>query len=344
MKTKVIMSISEQSTHRILLSGTPMDYPRHLFSQIYIVNPTIFPRFWNESDAFENGNFYYATRYCKPIKVPLNRFHRNGYKGYKVKHIYTFDGCERESELNAILSHCIMIRRKKQDVLSQLPPKIRERIIIDKVSKKDLFYGISDFDIDDNNDNFQLDTDLSKDMNFMEKWRMMAEIKVDKVKEYIKSVIIPQLEHNPNKIILYGHHRNMLSMISEEMKSNNIGYILIDGSVPNIMRGSLVEKFQADNNEVRVAILSICAANSGITLTKATVMYITELYWSPVEVLQCEDRVHRIGQHNSVLIQYLILEGSTDEILWYMICNKARCASKCIDNKNINNLSSSIIK
>ena len=39
---------------------------------------------------------------------------------------------------------------------------------------------------------------------------------------------------------------------------------------------------------------------------------------------QAEDRIHRIGQKNSVLIQYLVAKGTIDEVLWRMICNKVK--------------------
>ena len=60
----------------------------------------------------------------------------------------------------------------------------------------------------------------------------------------------------------------------------------------------------------------------GITLTAADHIIFSELHWTPGVMEQAEDRVHRIGQENSVLVQYLVARGTIDEVLWRMLCNK----------------------
>lgn len=60
----------------------------------------------------------------------------------------------------------------------------------------------------------------------------------------------------------------------------------------------------------------------GITLTAADHIIFSELHWTPGVMEQAEDRVHRIGQENSVLVQYLVAKGTIDEVLWRMLCNK----------------------
>merc|ERR1712157_395002 len=80
-------------------------------------------------------------------------------------------------------------------------------------------------------------------------------------------------------------------------------------------RSGLVQKFQ-ENEVYRAAILSIKAAGVGLTLTAASLVIMAELDWTPGNLVQAEDRAHRIGQASSVLVHYLHMKGSIDDIIW----------------------------
>ena len=69
-------------------------------------------------------------------------------------------------------------------------------------------------------------------------------------------------------------------MLQTELEENKHDFIRIDGATPSEQRTQLVEKFQTDENCL-CALLSICAANSGITLTAASLVCFAELYWNP---------------------------------------------------------------
>ena len=65
--------------------------------------------------------------------------------------------------------------------------------------------------------------------------------------------------------------------------------------------------------QCRAAVLSITAAGVGLTLHAANCVVFTELYWNPGQLLQAEDRVHRVGQQLQVDIKYLICTGTLDD-------------------------------
>jgi hypothetical protein len=73
------------------------------------------------------------------------------------------------------------------------------------------------------------------------------------------------------------------------------------------------------------------AAGTGITLTPCSDVVFAELQWTPGLMFQCEDRVHRIGQENSVLIRYLLARGTFDDTVWNMLQKKLSVIGKTLE-------------
>jgi SWI/SNF-related matrix-associated actin-dependent regulator 1 of chromatin subfamily A len=86
--------------------------------------------------------------------------------------------------------------------------------------------------------------------------------------------------------------------------------VTLTGDHNQTQRQTAVETFQAGDADVFIG--TIGAAGVGITLTAASHVVFAELSWVPGDVSQAEDRCHRIGQQDSVLIQHLVVDGSLD--------------------------------
>jgi len=95
-------------------------------------------------------------------------------------------------------------------------------------------------------------------------------------------------------------------------------------------RQQAVDNFQ-NNDNCRVFIGSITAAGVGITLTAASTVIFAELDWVPGNLTQAEDRCHRIGQHDSVLVQHIIYENSVDAYLAQKIVAKQDIIEQVVD-------------
>lgn len=210
-----------------------------------------------------------------------------------------------------------MLRRLKSEVLSQLPAKQRKvvTVTIDGISTrtkaalsaaaKELARG-----------NRSKTEEKEALLVF---YNHTAEAKLQAIMEYITDM----LECGREKFLVFAHHKLVLDHITTELSKKDVSFIRIDGTTASAERQQLCNKFQA-SAKTCVAVLSITAANMGITLHSADLVVFAELFWNPGVLIQAEDRVHRIGQTSNVNIHYLVAKGTADDHLWPMIQLKMR--------------------
>ncbi|KAM0671609.1 SWI/SNF- matrix-associated actin-dependent regulator of chromatin subfamily A-like protein 1 [Ordospora colligata] len=276
-RTKAIVPLLQKTRRALMLSGTPaVSRPLELYPILSALDKTMFPRF-NE----------YGVRYCN---------------GRKVGNWYDYKGCSNAEELNYVLKKCFMIRRTKDEVLSQLPAKSRRQVYlqcsrVQHEQEKEL---------------------LGEDVNssIVVQYREAVGLKMDSVKEYLETVV-----RSGVKFIVFCHHIEMMDGLNVFFESLGVSMIRIDGSTPSNSRHLLVKKYQ-DDNEVRLALLSITACSTGLTLTAGKLVVFAELYWNPGVLLQAEDRIHRIGQKSNVDVVYLVAKGTVDEYVWPKLLSK----------------------
>src|SRR5207249_1398180 len=87
-------------------------------------------------------------------------------------------------------------------------------------------------------------------------------------------------------------------------------------------------------DEMRVALLSIMAANNGITLTAADIVLFSELTWDPSALFQGEDRAHRIGRCDKVIVKYIVAKDTIDDLMWSVITKKIHTTENILDKSN----------
>uniref|UniRef100_A0A8V5FQE3 SWI/SNF-related matrix-associated actin-dependent regulator of chromatin subfamily A-like protein 1 n=1 Tax=Melopsittacus undulatus TaxID=13146 RepID=A0A8V5FQE3_MELUD len=229
----------------------------------------------------------FGLRYCDAKKMPWG---------------WDYSGSSNLTELKILLEESIMIRRLKSDVLSQLPAKQRKMVVVapEKMSAK-------------------TKAKQQEKEALLIFYSSTAEAKIHSVIEYVLDL----LESGNNKFLVFAHHKIVLDAIVAELEKKHVEYIRIDGSTPSAERQSLCQKFQLSEEQV-VAVLSLTAANMGLTLSAADLVVFAELFWNPGVLIQAEDRAHRIGQTSSVNIHYLVAKGTADDYLWPMIEEKIK--------------------
>jgi SWI/SNF-related matrix-associated actin-dependent regulator 1 of chromatin subfamily A len=107
--------------------------------------------------------------------------------------------------------------------------------------------------------------------------------------------------------------------------------VRVDGKVTDKkLRTLAVRRFQRDKT-CRLFVGNSRAAGVGLTLTAASTLVIAELGWTPGEIRQVEDRVHRISQDNPVTIIYLVAKGSVEEKVARIIATKDDILNAVLD-------------
>eukprot|EP00033_Pygsuia_biforma_P002088 GCRY01002318.1.p1 GENE.GCRY01002318.1~~GCRY01002318.1.p1 ORF type:complete len:677 (+),score=146.03 GCRY01002318.1:317-2347(+) len=300
-RTKSVLHIIKGARRRILLSGTvALSRPVELFTQISAVIPSLF-----------TGFLPFATRYCGPHQTAFGT---------------TYNGSTHAPELAHILSH-FLIRRFKSGVLSQLPPKIRQTVRLAHKGSREFFRQVQQFDpnsIDLSSSSSSLAVPAGRGgKNFAELYQETGKLKVSGVLDFLEETC-----SGTGKSIVFAHHQSVIESLAQGIQQRKLGgFIRIEGSTPPGDRHRLIHDFNT-NASFQIALLSILAANAGVTLTAASRVIFAELYFVPGILKQCEDRAHRIGQKDTVNVVYLLLEGGLDDRIWPMVERKLQVLSE----------------
>ncbi|WZY93550.1 hypothetical protein YC2023_065879 [Brassica napus] len=295
-RTTATLPVIKKAQYAILLSGTPaLSRPIELFKQLEALYP----------DVYRNVHEY-GSRYCK-----------GGVFGI-------YQGASNHEELHNLMKATVMIRRLKKDVLSELPSKRRQQVFLDLAEKdmKQINALFRELKVVKAKIKDCMSEDDIKSLKFTEKqlinkiYTDSAEAKIPAVTDYLGTVLEAGC-----KFLVFAHHQSMLEALHQFLKKKKVGCIRIDGSTPASSRQALVSDFQG-NDEIKAAVLSIRAAGVGITLTAASTVIFAELAWTPGDLIQAEDRAHRIGQVSSVNIHYLLANDTVDDIIWDVVQSK----------------------
>ncbi|KEG09841.1 putative DNA helicase [Trypanosoma grayi] len=309
-RTVATLKICRDATRVLLLSGTPtLSRPIELYPQLQaIMHPS-----WTPTKS------QFGARYCNAF---VSRFGVD------------YTGHSNMSELHVLLQH-FAIRRTKVELGNELPSKSRQLLYVYVTPKerKALEKGVAAL-----RKSLKDGGGLSADGNAasaeyssspragsaLDLKSATARAKVAAVQDYVRS-IAEQIVESGQKVIFFAHHRCMMEAIRGTVEkvhpAEPLDFIYIVGDTPAAQRDELIRHFQTQAR-CHVAILSMQACGVGHNLTCATMVVFAELDWNPSTHLQCEDRVHRMGQVSTCVIKYLLAEGTSDSVIWPMLQTK----------------------
>ena len=234
-----------------------------------------------------------------------------------------------------------ILRRKKKDVIKDLPPKTENNIYIDLNESQKKLYAAYVKDANDQMNDLIKDGGFNKNkmviLSLLTKLRQICispalilkdyQEESSKIENLIK--IIKELVLNNHKILLFTSFKTALNLVKDELEKESISSYEITGETTAKKRKLLVDAFNKDNTSVFLIMLK--SGGTGLNLTSADVVIHLDLWWNPQAENQATDRTHRIGQTKNVEVIKLICKGTIEEKILELQQKKKMLSDKIIE-------------
>lgn len=265
----------------------------------------------------------------------------------EFKQKYSIKKIEEDKNLLKNLNQKVspfILRRKKSDVLKELPAKIENNIYVDlSVEQKKLYVAYLEKTKKQIDEALQSEGFMKSQILILSLLTKLREICIDPhllVKEYtgesakmdIVLDIIKQNIQNGHKMLLFSQFPSALRIVREHLLKNKIASFYLDGSTKSKERMKLVEEF--NQNEIPVFLISLKAGGTGLNLTSADVVIHLDPWWNPQVENQATDRSHRIGQKNVVEVVKVITKGTIEEKIIELQEKKKHLSDAIIEGEN----------
>jgi len=286
---KAIRSL--KSKHKLILSGTPVENSvGDLWSQLTFLNPGLLG-----TQAFFNEEYVQAIEKRKDE--------------------------DKARKLQTIIKPFVL-RRTKEQVAAELPPKTEQIIYCDMSEDQAAYYEKTKSAY--RNDLLQSMDDgtfAQKQVQLLQgltALRQLANHPFMIDQNYISDSgkfenVVHTLDNvlkGGHKVLVFSQFVKHLDIFKKHFTSENIPFAYLDGATKN--RGEIVSEFQ-QNTDLRVFLISIKAGGVGLNLTQADYVFILDPWWNPAVEQQAIDRTHRIGQDKKVFIYKFIAKDTVEE-------------------------------
>lgn len=292
---------------RLSLTGTPIENSTmDLWSQMNFLNPGLL-----------GGETFFRNYYANPIDKEHN--------------------AARAEKLRALIKPFIL-RRTKEQVATELPPKVEQVHYCEMTEEQASCYEqekskyrnayLSDLkELGEAKSKFNLLAGLQKLRQIALHPEMTGFPGIPSGKFEELTRMISEIVEKGSKVLIFSQFVKMLDILKKEIVSQNLPFAYIDGSVKDRM--AEVDKFQTDP-DCRIFLISLKAGGTGLNLTAAEYVFILDPWWNPAAERQATDRAHRIGQQKTVFLYKFISLNTIEEKILKLQEKKSRIASDII--------------
>jgi SNF2 family DNA or RNA helicase len=309
-----LISKSVYSLHsncRIALSGTPiMNNTLDLYAQLKFLLPNMFGSY----EFFKNE---YA--------LPIDR-----------------DGDKDKITLLQKITAPFILRRTKEQVAKDLPEMTQsilwcdmlpdQRAAYDLIKsqiKSSLFLNIKNEGIPKNKLHIlagimKLRQVCGSPQLLQETQNYNDSVKIDILMQEIKKL------QNGSKALVFSQFKGMLHLIADRCKQESRKYLHFDGSTPASERQQIINRFQQEDDDHSLFLISLKSGNAGLNLTSADYVFLIDPWWNTAVQQQAINRTHRIGQTKKVFAYNLICKNSIEERILELQNRKMTIAEEII--------------
>ena len=321
MLTKAVKSINSEV--KLALTGTPIE---NSILELWSIFDYIMPGFLANKSKFSEK--------------------------YKIGEDFDDDTNLTLSKLRSQVKPFIL-RRKKNEVLKDLPDKLENNIYIDLSDEEKKIYAALVKETKEEMEELVSAGFTKNKMQILTLLTRLRQVCIDpkiifdnfnKTSSKIEHLtdVVKEAVSNGHKILLFTSFRTALNIVKDNLTKEGITSYVIDGSVSSKKRQELVDKFNTDDTNIFLIMLK--SGGTGLNLTSADIVIHLDLWWNPQAENQATDRAHRIGQKNTVEVIKLITKGTIEEKILDLQQKKKILSDKLIENdgdeyKSFQNLS-----
>jgi len=314
-KTKISRHIKKlQTPYSFVLTGTPLENKlEELYSIVQFTNP------------YTLGPFY---RFIHEHRITDEKGKVTGYKDL--------------NKIGALLSDT-MIRRRKKDVLVQLPERIDKVLYVTMTEyqgkiHEDYRQYVAQLIIKWHRQGFLNEKDRQNLMIFLNMMRMVCDstyildqttrhdTKIDELLNILDKVFTEGNE----KVVIFSQWERMTRIVGQELDARNIKYQYLHGGIPGADRGKLFDNF---NNDPGCRIfLSTDAGGVGLNLQAASLLINLDIPWNPAVLEQRVGRIYRIGQKRNISVINMVSTGTIEHKMLGVLSFKKGLSEGILDH------------
>lgn len=238
-----------------------------------------------------------------------------------------------------------ILRRMKNQVLTELPSRTEITVQVSMSEKEQSFYEALRLNAIDNISNADEQTNMGE-----QRIRMLAELmklrqaccnpklvtpEIDLPSAKLEALdeLLEELRLNNHKALIFSQFVGHLQLIEEHVKAKGFSYQYLDGSTPQKARQKRVNAFQSGEGEL--FLISLKAGGSGLNLTAADYVIHMDPWWNPAVEEQASDRAHRLGQKRPVTIYRLVTQNTIEEKIVALHQHKRDIADQVLSGNEV---------